>query len=400
LLKSEQAKLTGRKTRAQEAASPSTSRPASPAIPDTMQVDVVEEGERENVAPLRKASRKNVFFGNTVFYVLLRLLEVLYSRLLFFKKLSARIAIEAPKSVSKAKSVATTLGMPSLVELAQLDDRAAHADHFYDLMLESCERLFDNEIEQYVFEEQMRYMFGVKDAYRIFTIDKVIGSLIKQVQIVLADSRSQELFELLKRDRALQVPTIQDQLNSRRFAENLLGPDENIFRIDWLPDAKTMTIQLLGKDDSRIDDSEMLAERWQAYVDSFVSSPVTEGISQSRVRRPFLRKNIPPSATANTPAVLARSALETKVCVRTYRLFFVPGTEDFLWRIPSKMDLVTTGREEELRRKWWAMKVKAWELGLLASLKAKEQTPVQAGKEQTTASVPVSVSVPEPMKVV
>lgn len=32
-----------------------------------------------------------------------------------------------------------------------------------------------------------------------------------------------------------------------------------------------MTIQLLGKDDSRIDDSEMLVERWQAYVDSFVS---------------------------------------------------------------------------------------------------------------------------------
>jgi paired amphipathic helix protein Sin3a len=51
---------------------------------------------------------------------------------------------------------------------------------------------------------------------------------------VLADGRSQELSELLKRDRALQAPTIQDQLNSRRFAENLLGPDENIFRIDWV----------------------------------------------------------------------------------------------------------------------------------------------------------------------
>jgi hypothetical protein len=41
--------------------------------------------------------------------------------------------------------------------------------------------------------------------------------------------------------------------------------------MEQLPDTKTMTIQLLGKDDSRIDDSEMLAERWQAYVDSFVS---------------------------------------------------------------------------------------------------------------------------------
>ncbi|KAG2133334.1 hypothetical protein DEU56DRAFT_739119 [Suillus clintonianus] len=383
LLKSEQAKLTGRKTRAQEAASPSASRPASPAIPDTMQVDAVEEGEREPAAPLRKASRKNVFFGNTVFYVLLRLVEVLYSRLLSFKKLSARIAIEAPKSMSKAKS---------------LDDRAAHADHFYDLMLESCERLFDNEIEQHVFEEQMRYMFGVKDAYRIFTIDKVIGSLIKQqVQIVLADSRSQELFELLKRDRALQAPTIQDQLNSRRFAENLLGPDENIFRVDWLPDTKTMTIQLLGKDDSRIDDSEMLAERWQAYVDSFVSSPITEGISQSRVRRPFLRKNVPASATATTPAVLARSALETKVCVRTYRLFFVSGTEDFLWRIPSKEDAVCDGRESaRVRREQWLEKTRAgeWPCGVSPDPVVKEQTPVHIPKEQTPVSVPMSVPVP------
>jgi hypothetical protein len=36
------------------------------------------------------------------------------------------------------------------------------AEHFYDLMLESCERLFENDIEQQVFEDQMRYMFGSK----------------------------------------------------------------------------------------------------------------------------------------------------------------------------------------------------------------------------------------------
>jgi paired amphipathic helix protein Sin3a len=83
LLKSEQAKSTGRKTRAQDAASPSTSRFASPALTEL-------DGQAENRtpasdfpcqssrAPLRK---RNSFFTNTVFYVLLRLLEV--SRLLF-----------------------------------------------------------------------------------------------------------------------------------------------------------------------------------------------------------------------------------------------------------------------------------------------------------------------------
>lgn len=32
-----------------------------------------------------------------------------------------------------------------------------------------------------------------------------------------------------------------------------------------------MTVQLIGKDDSSFDDSEVLTGRWQAYIDSFVS---------------------------------------------------------------------------------------------------------------------------------
>jgi paired amphipathic helix protein Sin3a len=32
---------------------------------------------------------------------------------------------------------------------------------YYELMLESCERLFDNQVEQLVFEDQMREMFGL-----------------------------------------------------------------------------------------------------------------------------------------------------------------------------------------------------------------------------------------------
>ncbi|KAH7918661.1 hypothetical protein BV22DRAFT_1076029 [Leucogyrophana mollusca] len=340
LLKSEQAKSTnGRKTRAQGVAS----RPASPAIAE----DEGRAGGRggEGGGAQKRAARKNVFFGNTVFYVLLRLIEVLYSRLSFFKALTARIAAEHKP-------------MPSIADA----DRAANAEHFYELMLESCERLFDGEIDQGVFEEQMRYMFGVKEAYRIFTVDKVIGALIKQVQLALADPRSQELFELLKRDRALTAPTAQDLSNSRRFAENVLGPDENIFRIDWLEDSKTMTVQLLGKDDSSVDDSEALAERWHSYIDSFVSDDSTHGLSSARVRRPFLRKNIPPSKPPTPPEVLARGALEIRVCVRTYRLFYVSGTEDFLWRTSPAEDVPRARLDAKAgERRRWVEKVEGGE---------------------------------------
>jgi len=54
------------------------------------------------------------------------------------------------------------------------------------------------------------------------------------VQAIIVDSRSQELLEILKRERSLANFTSQDQINSRRGTEKILGPDENLFRIDWV----------------------------------------------------------------------------------------------------------------------------------------------------------------------
>jgi paired amphipathic helix protein Sin3a len=99
----------------------------------------------------------------------------------------------------------------------------------------------------------------------------VIGAIIKQVQAVIADPKSQELLESLKRERSLQAPTTHDRINQRHQAEKVLGPDENVFRIDWLSESKAMTIQLIGKDDGNVDDTEVLTNRWQAYVDAYVS---------------------------------------------------------------------------------------------------------------------------------
>ena len=39
-----------------------------------------------------------------------------------------------------------------------------------------------------------------------------------------------------------------------------------------------------------------------------------------------------------------RSGLEIKVCVRTYRMFFVSNTEDFLWREWTSTDAETVDR--------------------------------------------------------
>ena len=50
----------------------------------------------------------------------------------------------------------------------------------------------------------------------------------------MADPKSQDLLEILKRDTSIAVSSAQDLINSRRSAEKVLGPDENLFRIDWV----------------------------------------------------------------------------------------------------------------------------------------------------------------------
>lgn len=65
-------------------------------------------------------------------------------------------------------------------------------------------------------------------------------------------------------------------------------------------------------------------------------------------------RNLP--AEKKEPDILSRGALEIKVCVRTYRLFFVSKTGDSLWRRfePGEYDKAMKRLEatNDLRRQW------------------------------------------------
>lgn len=188
LLKNEQAK----KSRASgQGQTPSNSRPPSPTL---LGAPVEEElpqllrplGEDDSthamqladLPPLppiveKRPSRRRSFFTNTWFYTLLRLIEVssllhslyihliqrlissqvLYSRLNLFKTLSAELC--DPRTTNE---VARTLGLvtppPGSENVTPLQ--------YYELFLETCEKLFDNQLDMGAFEDQMRSMFGLQ----------------------------------------------------------------------------------------------------------------------------------------------------------------------------------------------------------------------------------------------
>ena len=152
-----------------------------------------------------------------------------------------------------------------------------------------------------------------------------------------------------------------------------------------------MQIQLLGKDDISTDDATTLTERWRHYIESYTLVSCTHPssfslclflCSASSNRRITIRNQSPLLATVRlnddevmkdphhsfrsirpnpdvpilSSAYISRARLQIKVCIRTYRLFFVGGTEDFYWRRRSDDD-VMDARAEALERKVQKKKV-------------------------------------------
>lgn len=67
-------------------------------------------------------------------------------------------------------------------------------------------------------------------------------------------------------------------------------------------------------------------------------------------------RNISAAAVHGEPKVVARSGLEIKVCVRTYRFFYVSNTEDVLWRLSEREEVKQGGQRLKARniaRKTW-----------------------------------------------
>ena len=61
-----------------------------------------------------------------------------------------------------ASDLGILMNEPADQKLAEIQRRPSPAAYFYPFLLESCERLFDNAIDQQTFEEITRHMFGTK----------------------------------------------------------------------------------------------------------------------------------------------------------------------------------------------------------------------------------------------
>lgn len=361
----------------------------------TTSADVLPHGD----AALPRAVE---LFGNTTLYVFLRLLQLLYTRLQALKAAAAHMAATTPNAWTKVNPLAAELGLmdtasgPAGVVSAVAKSLAPRADlgadplppseravlqldpaQYYDILMELIARLFDHEIDPASYEEAVRFMYGTQ-AYPAMTLDKVVHALVKSALTISSDAKCQELLTLfttsqdalqeIRHGRAAESAESRDVqlykrlIATRMDAENVVGRDEHLFRVEMVPlgpegevPPHTMHVQLLSHDDMTLEDPRDAEQRWLQYIASYCLYAPTEGLP-SESWAPFLQRNLPatPQPALDGVRFVVRNGLDIRVCMRTYRLFFVQGTEDVFARTrPAPEDPAVARTHATARSKRW-----------------------------------------------
>ncbi|KAI5475528.1 paired amphipathic helix protein Sin3a [Pseudohyphozyma bogoriensis] len=362
---------------------------------------VAEEALPELIVPVDENARpKDVrrrwnFFSNSNLYCIMRLFQIVYHRMKLLKGAAGvLVSPPAPRPITVREVPSLSLSL-SIAPPASVTN-AVPAALIYQRALGLAEKLFDGDIDQTTFEDSVRGMFGT-EAYAIFTVDKLFNSILKLSQTALSDSRSQELFDLLMQDRAHpDRSTPQQQTAYRIQAESAIGSDENLYRFEWLPGRQLMSIQLLGKDAIAQDDVDAAEREWGTYLENYVLSEKTPG-TRSDLRQPFLTRNLKtasPDGTDSFPTNLTvKSSLQCKICLRSYRLFFVAGSEDYVYRKRHVSEALITEVKEKRQSKF-----AEWVEKRLEGAKEKEKEEGRDGEKEKEKEATPATSTPTPTK--
>ena len=268
-------------------------------------------------------------FVNTQIYVFYRHLDTLYKRLLGIKEL-------APEADKEIKSRVPTRFAQDLGLLDHhLDDLgiSIKGDDSYAEALELCVKLIDNKIEQSAFEESLRNGFRNR-AFKLFTVDRVIQSLMKHCHTIVSDSKCSEILLLMEKDRNQKTTTAKDQILYRVQVRSFMNQEENMFKIMYNKFDSTTTITFLAQDDLTIKENVENAENdWKYYLTSYSMAHPTEGLDSDKIRLPFLKSQLEQEQEAEGEIEgVVDSKLSVKIDVDTYRMRFEPESYDLFIR--------------------------------------------------------------------
>lgn len=92
-------------------------------------------------------------------------------------------------------------------------------------------------------------------------------------------------------------------------------------------------------EDSTLENDELNQEaRWSYYVSAYAMRDPTEGVPFSRMRMPFLKRNLPPKLEQDEEydrfyrPLVYHDGLVIRICANSYHILYEPNSNDWWWR--------------------------------------------------------------------
>uniref|UniRef100_M4CID4 Histone deacetylase interacting domain-containing protein n=1 Tax=Brassica campestris TaxID=3711 RepID=M4CID4_BRACM len=261
------------------------------------------------------SQKKNsiVFYGNDSYYVLFRLHQILYERIL-----SAKINSSCPERMWKTSNSTNPA-----------DSYARFMNALYNLL--------DGTSDNSKFEDDCRAIIGTQ-SYVLFTLDKLIYKLIKHLQVVAADEMDSKLQQLYSYEKSRKPEKYLDDV----YYENarVLLPDEDVYRIECELSAQTtkLSIQLLDYGHDKPDVTSISMDpTFTAYLQNkFLSSQAKVKENPRIYLNRNKRKNGDDDELCTTDGVKIINGLECKITCSSSKVSYVFDTEDVLHRVKKR----------------------------------------------------------------
>ncbi|KAK6913176.1 Paired amphipathic helix [Dillenia turbinata] len=262
-----------------------------------------------------------VFFGNDTFYVLFRLHQILYERILSAKMNSIP---------AEAKWKSSRDGGPS---------------HLFDRFMTSLYNLLDGTVDNAKYEDDCRDLYG-NQSYVLFTLDKLIYRLVKQLQNVATDEMDNKLLHLYDYEKTRRPGKFVDSVyydNARLFLQ-----DENIYRFEFSSPPTRLSIQLM---DSGNEKSEVYAVSMEPSFAAYLNKDFLSVASKKEQTGIFLQRNKRKHADYDDAMSALEGAqlvngLECKISCSTSKISYVLDTEDYFFR-PIKRKRILSERSSQ-----------------------------------------------------
>uniref|UniRef100_A0A7N8XK10 SIN3 transcription regulator family member Ab n=1 Tax=Mastacembelus armatus TaxID=205130 RepID=A0A7N8XK10_9TELE len=208
----------------------------------------------------------NLFFVNNYWYVFLRLHHILCSRLL-------RIYGQAEKQIEEdareREWEREVLGLKReknenpAIQLKMKEPMDVDVEDYYSVFLEMVRNLLDGNMEPAQYEDSLREMFTIH-AYIAFTMDKLIQSIVRQLQHLVTDDGCGRVMDIYLSESANKATggTLSTQTSRataegtyQRKAEQLMS-DENCFKLMFVKNrgSVSLAMELLDTEEENSDE--------------------------------------------------------------------------------------------------------------------------------------------------